>query len=164
MKTLIFSFLLFISAIDSYGQWYTRKYNVSDINYLTQSQLEESFKTYEGWTLGSGLIAVIGGVLFFGSKNGWIEDSDEEDQTFFGSLWSAVLGEKGKNDVQIALGAGIMIGGTVAGLVCLGRAVKIKSVMNNNYPSIKGLNVSPAGIYNCSNRSFCPGVKLTYNF
>ena len=64
----------------------------------------------------------------------------------------------------IVAGAGMVAGGIITGIIYLGRFGKIRSTINNNYPSAGSLNVSPLLILNSYTKSYCPGFTLTYNF
>ena len=157
-KIIIVSCLLVISFVSLYGQWYVKKYNVTDINSLSKEQLEESLGKSKTGLLYSGILAGLGGVIFLAGKYSGVYES--ENPTFFEEL----VGEKGMNDIAMVTGAGIIIGGTIAGIVHMGRIGRIKSVLNYNYPSLGSLNISPTVILNSYTHSFCPGFTLTYNF
>jgi hypothetical protein len=157
-RSIIIPFLLLITFINSYGQWYTKRYNVTDINLLTKEQLEESFGESKKGLVISGVIAGFGGVVFLVGR--YIGFDESEDPGFIEEL----IGDEGMNDIAIGTGAGMVIGGTIAGIAYLGRIARIRSVINKHYPSLEGLNISPSGVYNRYTRSFCPGITLTYNF
>jgi hypothetical protein len=157
-KSIIILSLLLTVFKSSYGQWYTKRYNATDIDQLTKEQLEESFGESKKNLAISGVIVVFGGTFFLVGK--YIGFDGSEDPGFFEQL----IGEEGMNDIAIGTGAGMVIGGTIAGIACLGRMARIRSVINKNYPSFEGLNIFPSGVYNCHKRSFCPGITLTYNF
>jgi hypothetical protein len=157
-KSIIITYLLLITYISSYGQWYKNRYNVNDINSLTKEQLEESLGKSKKSLAFSGIIAGFGGAVFLVARYVGFEES--EDPGFVEEL----IGEEGMNDIAIGTGAGLLIGGTIASIACLGRMARIRSVINKNYPSLEGLNISPSGVYNCYTRSFCPGITITCNF
>ena len=157
-KSLVISCLLLSTFISSYAQWYTKRYNVTDINNLSKEQLEESFGKSKKSLVFSGVIAGFGGTVFIVAR--YIGFGESEDPGFVEEL----IGEEGMNDIAIGTGIGMLVGGTIAGIACLGRMARIRSVINKNYPSFEGLNLTPAGVYNCYTKTFSPGIKLTYNF
>lgn len=157
-KIIIASYLLLISFINLHGQWYVKQYKVSDINFLSKAQLEESLGKSKTGLLFSGLIAGTGGAIILISR--YFPYQLSEDATFIEQL----IGEKGMNDIGFACGAGFLIGGTIASIANLGRIGRIKSVINNNYASVGSLNILPTAILNSYTKSFCPGFTLRYNF
>ena len=158
-KVIILSLMLLILFINSYGQWYVKKYNVTDINFLSLKQLEESMDQMKGDLLLYSLVTGIGGLAILAGKitlhNGLDDDA---------SIIAEILGSEFMGKAYIVIGAGIVAGGTMAGIICLGRIGSIRSVINNNYAPVGTLNVSPAIIFNSYTRSSCPGFALTYNF
>jgi hypothetical protein len=157
-KIIIVSFLMIILFINSFGQWYIKDYKVTDINFLSKQQLEESLGKSKKGLLNSGIIAGIGGAIFLGAKYLPYEPSD--DPTFLEQL----IGDKGMNDIGIVTGAGILVGGTIASIAYLGRIGRIRSVINKNYPFLGSLKISPAIISKSYKRSSCPGLTLTCIF
>jgi hypothetical protein len=157
-KSIIILFLLLISFINSYGQWYTREYNVTDINFLSKEQLKESLGESKKDLLLSAGIAGFGGIVFLIAK--YTDPSLDDDATFFEQL----IGEEGMQKLGIVTGLGLLAGGTIASIASLCRLGRIKSVINKNYPSIGSINISPAIILNSNLKSYCPGVTITYNF
>jgi hypothetical protein len=153
-KIILVSCLLLISYLDSYGQWYVKKYNVSDINLLSQEQLEKSLRNSKNGLLASGFCAGLGAILFF------VPETPSDDPTFFQQL----IGEKGQNAVNKSFGVGLMMGGTIASIVYLGRIGRIKTVIKENYPTEGTLNILPTFMLNNYTRSWCSGFTLTYNF
>jgi hypothetical protein len=157
-KVVLSTFLLLILFINSSGQWYLKKYQVTDINFLSQSQLEESLLKSKKNLLIAGGIAGTGGVIFLIFK--FIQPGMNEDPSDFEQL----IGDEGVNEIGMITGIGIAIGGTIAGIAYLGRIGRIKSILNKNYPNTGSLRISPSLILNGYTRASCPGIALTYNF
>ena len=157
-KVIIVTFLALISIVNSYGQWYFKKYQVTDINLLSKVQLEESLKNSKSGLLISGCIAATGGAVFLIFK--YLKPGMSDDPSAIEQL----LGDEGVNKVGEIFGLGVLIGGSVASIVHLGRVGRIRSVLNKNYPALGSLRISPAVILNSFARSSCPGFRLTFNF
>jgi hypothetical protein len=157
-KVFLVTFLLLISFIDSYGQWYAKKYQVTDINFLSRRQLKESLGNSKGDLLTSGSIAITGGVIFLIFK--YLRPGMSDDP----SIIEQLLGDEGVNKVGVITGLGMLIGGSIASIPYLGRIGRINSVINKNYPSLGSLDIAPTIILSRLNRSSCPGLRLTYNF
>ena len=157
-KSIIVSCLLLLSFINSNGQWYVKKYNVTDINFLSREQLEESLGKSKNALLFSGCIAGSGGLFMILSI--YVHPGMSEDPSVFEQL----IGDKGIDNILLYAGAGMLVGGTIASIVYLGRVGRIKSVIKKNYPSVGSLDISPAIILNSYTRSYSPGFTLTYNF
>jgi hypothetical protein len=158
MKKLLIVSLLFITLANSFGQWYVKKYNVNDINLLKENELNESLKDAKTGMLVSGIVAGMGGltmVLFKYGKPGMSEDPGVIEQ---------LMGDEGVNTAGFYTGAAILAGGAIASIAYLGRIARINSVMKKKYPAFGELNMSPAGVYNSSTKSFSPGFTLTYKF
>jgi hypothetical protein len=157
-NSVIISCLLIFSIINSYGQWYVKKYNVTDIQSLMREQLEESLQESKKNLVFSAVIAGFGGTIFLAGR--YIGFGESEDPTFLEEL----LGEKGMNNIAMGIGAGMVVGGAIASVAFLGRNCRIRSIINKKYPSLEGLNIAPAGVFNNHTKSFCAGVTLTYAF
>lgn len=157
-KVIIVTFLLLISLFNSAGQWYDKKYQVTDINSLNSGQLEESLANAKTGLKASGIIVGTGGIFFLGFK--YLRPGMSDDPTVIEQL----LGDDGVNMVGRIISGGILIGGAIASIAYLGRIGRIKSVIHRNYPSFGSLNFSPAVILNSCTRSYCAGFSLTYNF
>jgi len=158
-KIIIVTSFLVISSLSSYGQWYVREYNVYDINLLSKEQLEESMQSTKRDLLYSGVFAGIGGLTILGGTV-TLNNGLDEDASFIEQL----LGSKFMGKTYIVAGAGMVAGGIITGIIYLGRFGKIRSTINNIYPSAGSLNVSPLLILNSYTKSYCPGFTLTYNF
>ena len=158
-KIIIVTSFLVISSFSSYGQWYVRDYNVYDISLLSKEQLEESLKGTKKDLLYSGVFAGIGGLTILGGTV-TLNNGVDEDASFIEQL----LGSKFMGKTYIVAGAGMVVGGIITGIIYLGRFGKIRSTINNNYPSAGSLNVSPLVILNSYTKSYCPGFTVTYNF
>ncbi|MFZ0281236.1 MAG: hypothetical protein WAL29_06285 [Bacteroidales bacterium] len=160
MKTLIVICLLLWQITDSYGQWYTRKYDVSDINFLTETQLQESMKDTKSGVYVSLAVAGLGGVVILLENLMPYTLEDEEDPTFFEQL----LGTRGMHTVIIGTGIGLAGAGTIACFGCLGRLGTIRSALNRNFPSSGSLNLFPSIVFENYTHSICPGLTLSYRF
>ena len=159
MKRIIFAFcLLLILRVNLHSQWYVKKYNVAEINFLSREQLDESLKESKTDLLYSGIISVAGAGVFLAGRYLPYEINDES------SFFEQLMGENGMKKILMVTGTGIITGGAVAAIVYLGRIGRIKSVINEYYSFNGSLKISPEIIYNYHKQSFCPGVTLTYSF
>ena len=153
---LILSVLLF-SFNNSYGQWFVKKYQVSDINQLSRSQLEESLENTKGNLLTSGVIAGIGGsICLVSAFSAW----SFEDPSFFEQL----IGDKGMSDILTGVGISFLAGGTIAAIGYMDRKGKIKSAIQRNFPPTTSFRISPKMILNNYTASYGMGLSITYNF
>lgn len=160
MKKIIFlSGLLVLCAINTYGQWYVNKYDVTDLDYLTQQELEASIQDSRQGVYGSLVIMGMGGAILL-IERFFPYEADDENIT----LIESILGEKGMHKVIIAGGVGLSAAGVVAGIVYLGRLGTLKSALRSNFPSKGSLSLSPTLIMERTSHNLCPGVTLTYNF
>jgi hypothetical protein len=157
-KMFLATSLLLTAYVNSQGQWYVKNYNVTDINFLSREQLEESLKTSKSDLLYSGIISVAGGGIFLAGR--YLPYEINEESSFIEQLF----GEKGMKDILKVSGAGILAGGAIAGIVYLGRIVRIRSIINKYYASAGSLNISPAIIPGYCNKTVYPGLTITYNF
>jgi len=157
-KVIISAFLLLIYVINSSGQWYVKKYQITDINFLSKVQLEESLQNSKNKLLFAGCTVTMGGAAFLISK--YLKPGMSDDPTVIEQL----LGDDGVNKVGMITGAGLIIWGSIASIVHLGRIGRIRSVINKNYPSVGSLEISPAIILDGYARSFCAGFSLNYSF
>jgi len=157
MKRLIIaSLFLFILSFRSSGQWYEKKYNVTDINLLSREQLDESLKESKTDLLYSGAVSAAGAGIFVAGRYLPYEINDES------SFLEQLIGERGMKKIVMATGVGIAAGGLVAGIVYLGRIGKIKSVINEYYASGARLIVSPDILI--TDRSPVAGFSVTFSF
>ena len=159
-KPITLLFLLTLCLTDSFGQWYERKYNVTDINFLTREQLEEATKNTKSDIYVSLAVTGLGGVVILIEKLIPYRLEDEEDPTFFEQL----LGDKGMHKVIIGTGIGIAGAGTIVCISYLGRLGTIRSTLNRNFPSFGSLNLTPTIVLERYSHSLCPGLTLTYSF
>ena len=157
-KVIISAFLLLIYVINSSGQWYVKKYKITDINFLSKVQLEESLQNSKNKLLFAGCTTAMGGAAFLISK--YLKPGMSDDPTVIEQL----LGDDGVNKVGMITGAGLFIWGSIASIVHLGRIGRIRSVINKNYPSVGSLKISPAIILNGYARSYSAGFSLNYSF
>jgi len=151
-------FLVFISVNNIFGQWYVKKYQVSDINSMTKPQLEESLVNTKSDLLISGGIAGLGGIMIVIFN--YLKPGMSDDPSFIEQL----IGDQGVNKVGVAVGFGFLAGGTVASIVYLGRIGSIKSAIRRNYPFDGSLSISPDIIKNRYSSLTSPGIRLTYSF
>jgi hypothetical protein len=158
-KKLIVSCLFLISFINSYGQWYVKQYNVTDINFLSKDQLEVSLFDSKNYLLYSGCVVVLGGLVILAGESTLHHGLDENP-----SIIEFLLGSEFMGNTYIVIGAGLLVGGTIASIAYIDRIGRIKSVINKNYPSVGSLNISPTIILNSYTRSYFPGFTLIYNF
>jgi len=159
-KTITLLFLLSLCLTDSYGQWYERKYNVTDINFLTREQLEAANKDTKSGIYVSLAVVGLGGVVVLLEKLMPYRLEDEEDPTFFEQL----LGDRGMHKVIIGAGIGIAGAGTILCISYLGRLGTIRSTLNRNYPYSGSLTLSPTILIEKYSHSISPGVNLVYRF
>jgi hypothetical protein len=141
MKTLFLaSCLLFLFISNSQSQWFVRKYDVTDINYLSKGQLDLSLTKSKSNLHISEFFTGLGGGIFLIFKCSHTE--------YIGTL----------------TGAGVMAGGAVASFGYLVRIGKIKAAIKRNFPVSGALRVTPALISNKNERTGSPGITITYNF
>jgi hypothetical protein len=157
-KAIIVSFLALMLIVNSYGQWYHKKYQVTDINLLSKEQLEESLKISKSNLLFAGCTAATGGAIFLLFK--YLKPGMSDDP----SVIEQLLGDEGVNKAGEIFGLGVLIGGSIASIAYIGRVGRIRSVLNKNYPALGSLKISPVVILNSFARSSSPGFRLTYNF
>jgi len=156
-KSIVILSILLFSFGNSYGQWYVRKYHVSDINQLSGKQLEESLEKTRGDLLNSGVIAGFGGcICIISAFSAW----SFEDPTILEQL----IGEKGMSDILTAFGAGLLAGGTIAAIGYMDRKSKIKSAIQKNFPPGTSLHILPKMILNNYTATYSLGVSIAYNF
>ena len=156
-KILIVTCLFIISFFNSYGQWYNKKYHVSDINLLTKDQLDEALGNSKDGMLYSVAFVGLGGIGFIFTR---YLPQPIENPTFIESL----IGDRGMNTIYQVACAGIIVGGVIAFIVNMGRTWEIKSTIKKNYPTLGLLNISPTLLLNNYKGSYHPGITLTYNF
>jgi hypothetical protein len=159
-KAIILLFLIPLCLADTFGQWYVKNYNVSDINLLTKAQLEEAFLDTRSKVYGSLFVIGIGGVIFGLEKLLPYNLEDEENPTFLEQL----LGSKGMHVVTLGAGIGLAGVGAIACISYLGRLVIIRSALNRNFPLSGSLNLTPAIVFEQYSHSPCPGFTLRYSF
>jgi hypothetical protein len=141
MKRIIFGFCLFmLTLFSSYGQWYERQYNVTDINQLSKAQLELSIEDAKNNILTSSLVGGVGGI-------GWL-----------------ILNLAHEVIIASYICAGVFVGGAVVSFAYWKRIVKIKSTIRRNYPATASLNISPSLILNKYSGVYCSGISLKLNF
>jgi hypothetical protein len=161
MKSVFILIGLFIVCMtDTYGQWYTKKYEVTDIDYLTQQQLEESARNTKTGIYGSLAVMGAGGLVILAER--FIPYKEEDDDNV--TIIEALLGEKGVHNLTIAGGVVIAAGGAIASIVYLSRLGTIKSALKRNYPVQGSFNITPALLTEKYSHAVCPGLALTFNF
>jgi len=156
-KKLILLSLGLATTISSYSQWYVKDYGVTDPSNLTGYQLEEAISDSKTKLMHSGIVAGLGGLLYFGLK--YLPFEPDEDPTFLEQL----IGEEGIKKIGMGLGAGLFAGGIVAGVVYIGRIGRIKSVLNRKYQVPGSVSFTPVVIPGNSN-SFCTGLTIRVTF
>ena len=159
MKKLLIGFSLVLSSIFSLnGQWYVKKYHVSDINFLTKEQLEMSMEECQTGLLTSAGVACLGGILFLVAKYGDMSIDDDA------SVFEQLIGENGKRGLGIIAGVGMFASGTIASIVFVGRKGSIYSALRIKDQYTGSLKLAPSVILNYNSRIFVPGLSLTYKF
>src|SRR5664280_1938091 len=83
-KVIIVTFLALISISNSCGQWYVKKYQVTDINFLSKVQLEESLQNSKNKLLFDGCTVAMGGAAFLISK--YLKPGMSDDPTVIEQL------------------------------------------------------------------------------
>ena len=159
MKKSILTLLLLTFILgNSFGQWYTKKYQVSDINLLSEKQMEESIKDSKNSSLAGILTAGIGGLIYILGSNSVFELSDNP------TLLEQLMGKKGINDCAMVMGAGMMGAGVIVSISYEGRIGKIKSALSKKTPSTGSIRISPKLFPNRYTGSMQPGILMTLNF
>ena len=159
-KVATLFFLLSLFFTDSIGQWYEKKYNVSDIDFLTREQLEDAKHDSKNGVYVSLVAGGLGGLAILLENLMPYSLEDEEDPGFFEQL----LGDKGMHKVIIGTGIGLAGVGTIACISYLGRLGTINSALNRNFPDGSSLTVTPAIELERYSHSLCPGLMVTYSF
>ena len=159
-KILTVICLVLYHIANSYGQWYERKYNVADINFLTRYQLEEAKKDTKSDLYISLAMTGLGGVVILLERLMPYSLEDEEDPT----IWEQLLGDKGMHKVIVGTGIGIAGIGTIVCISYLGRLGTIRSTLNRNFQSFGSLNLTPSIVLERYSHSLCPGLRVTYSF
>lgn len=157
-KSAIILAILLATVINSNCQWYVKEYNVKDIDFLSDKQLDESLTKSKQSLLFSGCITGAGGLFFVICK--YAKPGMSEDPGFIEQL----LGDDGVNKTGTYLGIGMMVGGAIASIVFAGRIGTIKSVIKNRYHSSGWLKISPSVILVSRTQIISPGFRLTYRF
>jgi hypothetical protein len=157
MKKISFCFLFLAFTTVFNGQWYEKRYNVNDINLLTQEQLNESLSSTRTDLIWSAGTIGIGGLLILLEEISPYELS--EDPTIF----EQIMGEKGMRWITIATGSALAAGGTIAAFVLIDRIGQIKSVMRN-YGITGQIRIYPGMLTIREQGSYCPGITLLFNF
>lgn len=141
MKKTIVAFCFFMATLlSSYGQWYERQYNVTDINRLSKIQLELSIEDAKNNILTASLVGGVGGI-------GWL-----------------ILHLSHEAVLTSYVCAGVFVGGAVVSFAYCQRIVKIKSTLKRNYPALANVNISPSMIINKYSKLYSTGITLTYTF
>lgn len=158
-KILLIAYLFLFFICEVNGQWYTRRYQVADINLLTKDQLNESLKHARGNCIGACAMVGVGGIGFVIFQ--FVRPSLEEDHGWFADL----VGEQGMNDLGAFTCAGIIAASAIVAVTNLGRMSRIRSVIRKNFPAGEGtIHISAVPLYNLDTRTCHPGISLTYNF
>lgn len=160
MKKIILGLILLIIAIaDSYGQWYSKQYGVTDLNFLTKEQMEASMHDASFGILAAGAAAGIGGLIIWAGKS-TLKNGLGEDPTFIEDL----LGSEFIGKASIILGAVTVTGGAIAGLAYFIRHETIRSAISRNYGPAASLSLSPSIITTGIKRSSALGLTVSVNF
>jgi hypothetical protein len=157
LKILVLACLLLL-VNGAYCQWYTRRYNVTDINQLSGQQLDESLHDFNKGMLYSGMAVVMGGAGILVIRYG--EPSVDEDSP----LLEQLIGEKGMDAIGTVLCAGIAAGGVISGLDHFGRTIRIRKAIRRNYPYIREIDISAVFCTAGGNMPVAPGLALVFRF
>ena len=159
LRKIVFTACLTIVLVaQTNGQWYEKKYNVTDINYLTRDQLDKSLKESRTSLMYSGIVTCTGAVLFLAGR--YLPYELDDNSSFLEQL----IGENGMKKIMMATGVATFTGGAIAGIVYLARIGKINSVINQNYSLNGNIQILPVMIVNSSDYSLSPGISITYYF
>ncbi len=158
MKAILCFLLLLVILVDnSFGQWYNKKYHVSDIGQLSDQQLQESLKDSKFNLLGSIIVAGLGGGFCLLAANQQFELPDHP------TLLEQAIGKKGMNNIAYVTGAGMVVGGIIALISFEGRIGKLKLALSKKRVT-GSVRISPMILSNHSSPSHLPGLLLTYKF
>jgi hypothetical protein len=158
-KVIISAIMLLVTSAGSFGQWYSKKYLVDDINMLTKEELGESLDKSQNNLFISAGIGVLGGLLIW-LGNSTLKNGLDENATVIEEIAGSELTGKG----YIVLGIGCATGGTIASLVYFGRFERIRSVLKNNYGLQESFKISPAVIFYGNNQSPAMGISVRLKF
>lgn len=139
-KVIAGLFLFMLTLLSAEAQWYTRQYNVTDINQLSKPQLELSLVNTKSDLVESAAVAGAGAI-------GW---------GLLNYARVAIIGSY--------VCAGVFAGGVIFSIGYIERIAKIKSAIRRNYPSAGSISIAPAIIKNTYTRTCSAGITLTYNF
>ena len=157
-KLIIILILLLISFTNSYGQWYVKKYQVSDINLLSREQLLESQVNSRNGILYSGLVGGMGALVYVLGKNKLFDLPD--NPTFLEQL----IGRNGMNNISAGIGALLFAGSAISAISYMERAGKIKTALYKKGQSSGSVYIAPKVFSNDLLKSYQIGVSLTCNF
>ena len=157
-KTVGILIFLICNCIVVQGQWYTKRYKVTDINQLTKIQLDESLRNSKNDMYGSMAVMALGGVVYTLGHYSVFDLSDNP------TLLEQLMGKKGVNDAAMVIGAGLVIGGFISVVSSNSRVNKIKAALSKNFPALGAVRLLPAVIANIATRTVSPGVSLAINF
>lgn len=160
MKKLIaVLILIMITIVDSYGQWYSKKYIVTDINLLTKEQMETLMRDQSGNILAAGVVAGVGGLMIWGGRS-TLKNGFDDDVTFLEDL----LGPEFLGKTYIIFGITTIACGTVAGVLFFIRHEIMRSALSRNYGHEATLSISPSVITTRITRSSALGLTVSVNF
>ena len=159
MKFIIIFLLFLVSSVDLSGQWYYKKYHVTDIDFLTEEQMHESLSKAKIDLLGAGLVAGAGVLGILAGKSTLKRGLGEDATWLEEQLGSQFLGK-----TYISLGIGMLAGGTAAGIVFLGRIGNIRAAHDRNFKPEGYLKLEPVIIPGSYVHSSCPGMALIFNY
>ncbi|NVO21629.1 MAG: hypothetical protein HXX13_18150 [Bacteroidetes bacterium] len=157
-RIIVLSIVILMLINQAFGQWYTRKYHVNSINLLTREQLDESLKASKNNLMGSGICAGMGlGLILVSRYGSWAPETNP-------TLIQQIMGKKWKNTTAYIFGGALLLGGSTAFVINLGRIPKIKKTLNSNYHSSGSISARPGIIPAGPDGSFSGGISMQYNF
>lgn len=159
MKKLPALILLFcLTCIRLHGQWYSKQYNVTDINQLTRQQLEESLKSSNKSIVGSLAFTGVGAGIYLIFR--YLKPGMGDDPSFFEQL----IGDEGVNKIGMITGAGLAAGGIISTIVYSARSGSIKSAIHRNFMSDGRIQFMPVIYAGGKYGSAYTAFSLKYRF
>lgn len=154
-STFFISFILYLSL---YGQWYTKKYGVTDIRDLTDIQLRTYLSESKYLARTGGGCIVFGGLMIVVTKTTY-KNGLPDDATLAENL----LGSRFMKALLNIAGLGLIGGGVIAGEIGLRRSGIFKEELNERKLTGTSLNLRPV-VLNDNNGFLYPGLSFSIQF
>lgn len=142
-----------------YGQWYSKKYEVNDLDELTPEQYDLAIHDAKYLSIGSAVWSGVGvGIYFIGRSI--LRNGLDEDATFIEQL----LGNKVVGYGTMGIGIASVAGGIIGTVVGTSRIGMIKSSGRNRFKPEGAVCISPVMLIDQYTGNASPGLTLTIDF